>query len=595
MPSHLGAREVDASRRNSLPSLLLRPVRFLLMVSSIAFLVYLLRDPRVTFSVLGNAAVGSIVGAFLLSLAAVAATAVLWVKLIGYLGEGPWPADISHLVRSFARSWLTRYLPGSAWSQASRLVNTDRNVAPLALLTTSVADEFFFTISSAAVLGVSTWIWSRSGVLLGLAAGLGLFGVAVIIASRLHSLTQRSLQFIHRMLSQRHQPPDRLLSNNEGTRMRSRASIAFSGGYLLINLAGGFSFVLVAASISPLELAEVPLLIGAYNLAAVIGVLAIFTPAGLGVREAVLTAMIAPTLTVPTAASAAILLRALTIVSDFLFFAIVELTTSWRQGSRAADRARDTLLRSSRRRLNFRHEPSLRLGTYYRAQLFRHLQLHKVEGRVLDVGGFNGYWSTFLDQRADAFVIDMNPVPAYRRVTYVRGDALDLPFRDGSFDAVFALEVIEHVRDERRLLAEAVRVLRPGGRLIISTPSATVHIWPKRIQPWVNRRWGHERVPGFRPDYLKSLLGDLDVSEVRVTSLGVPALRRSYLFLTAMWRLVRPIGRWLVGLTAAWDSRHKGGDHGYVLTEATRGNVKIVSLDKPSRDPTPFRHRGDEA
>lgn len=45
-----------------------------------------------------------------------------------------------------------------------------------------------------------------------------------------------------------------------------------------------------------------------------------------------------------------------------------------------------------------------------------------------------------------------------------------LPFRDGSFESVLALEVLEHVEADEALMAEIVRVLRPGGTAVISVP-----------------------------------------------------------------------------------------------------------------------------
>jgi 2-polyprenyl-6-hydroxyphenyl methylase/3-demethylubiquinone-9 3-methyltransferase len=55
----------------------------------------------------------------------------------------------------------------------------------------------------------------------------------------------------------------------------------------------------------------------------------------------------------------------------------------------------------------------------------------------------------------------------------VRGDVLRLPFTDEVADVVVAGEVLEHVREPIDLVAEACRVLRPGGTLIIDTIAAT--------------------------------------------------------------------------------------------------------------------------
>jgi ubiquinone/menaquinone biosynthesis C-methylase UbiE len=56
-------------------------------------------------------------------------------------------------------------------------------------------------------------------------------------------------------------------------------------------------------------------------------------------------------------------------------------------------------------------------------------------------------------------------------VSFQLADALDLPFDEGSFDCVIALEVIEHVTDADRFVSEALRVLRPGGKFIFTTPN----------------------------------------------------------------------------------------------------------------------------
>ncbi|MBA3364115.1 MAG: class I SAM-dependent methyltransferase [Actinobacteria bacterium] len=72
--------------------------------------------------------------------------------------------------------------------------------------------------------------------------------------------------------------------------------------------------------------------------------------------------------------------------------------------------------------------------------------------------------STFIDASAHA----LNRLAARGGRTVPAGETL--PFPDGSFDAVLAFEVLEHVDDDTGLIHEIARVSRPGGMLIMSTP-----------------------------------------------------------------------------------------------------------------------------
>jgi SAM-dependent methyltransferase len=61
-------------------------------------------------------------------------------------------------------------------------------------------------------------------------------------------------------------------------------------------------------------------------------------------------------------------------------------------------------------------------------------------------------------------------------VSLLRGDAIHLPFADGSFDIVTMLDVLEHVEDDGAATREIHRVLRPGGAFILSVP-AYQNLW----------------------------------------------------------------------------------------------------------------------
>jgi SAM-dependent methyltransferase len=60
--------------------------------------------------------------------------------------------------------------------------------------------------------------------------------------------------------------------------------------------------------------------------------------------------------------------------------------------------------------------------------------------------------------------------PEAARVGAVQGDALRLPFADGSFDRVIASEVLEHIPADESAMAELARVLRSGGSMAVTVP-----------------------------------------------------------------------------------------------------------------------------
>jgi ubiquinone/menaquinone biosynthesis C-methylase UbiE len=99
--------------------------------------------------------------------------------------------------------------------------------------------------------------------------------------------------------------------------------------------------------------------------------------------------------------------------------------------------------------------------------------------RVLDVGCGEGRFASEL-LRAGVSVLGIDVAEEPLRRARERDPALDLrlveadepwPIEDASFDAVWAGEMIEHVLDTAGWLSEVRRVLRPGGRLLLSTPA----------------------------------------------------------------------------------------------------------------------------
>lgn len=92
-------------------------------------------------------------------------------------------------------------------------------------------------------------------------------------------------------------------------------------------------------------------------------------------------------------------------------------------------------------------------------------------GRVLDLGCGVGHSFELLAPRVSVGV-DLDPaVLAGQERETVAADMRALPFADASFASVLAVQSLEHVPDPERVLAEAARVLEPGGVAVFVTPN----------------------------------------------------------------------------------------------------------------------------
>ena len=123
---------------------------------------------------------------------------------------------------------------------------------------------------------------------------------------------------------------------------------------------------------------------------------------------------------------------------------------------------------------------------FYFAQRTLYLQMKMiapmVQGRLLDVGcGSMPYKNLFSLSQDNYLGLEFDS-PESRSAGYADYfyDGSTFPFSDQSFDGIICNQVFEHVFNPEEFLKEILRVMKPGGRLIISVPFA----WDEHLQPW---------------------------------------------------------------------------------------------------------------
>ena len=106
---------------------------------------------------------------------------------------------------------------------------------------------------------------------------------------------------------------------------------------------------------------------------------------------------------------------------------------------------------------------------------------HLARGRTIDIGCGEQPLRPLFNGHAER-IIGIDHPGMFHPADHVQvfGSGLALPFRDGAFATALSFQVLEHVPEPEQLLREAIRVLEPGGHLILTAP----HIWNEHEVPY---------------------------------------------------------------------------------------------------------------
>ncbi len=230
---------------------------------------------------------------------------------------------------------------------------------------------------------------------------------------------------------------------------------------------------------------------------------------------------------------------------------------------RAIDTADAVLMRDRKRSEEVQHERQGAAQSYFQAHAGEwdrirslHIAEDEVEaavsaalgngpfGLLVDVGtGTGRMLELFADRYRRGLGLDLNTAMlAFARskleragVTHAQvrqADITDLPLEDASADAVVMHQVLHFLSDPQRAIREAVRVLAPGGRLLI------VDFAPHELE-FLREHYAHERL-GFAGSLVKQWLSDLGLTVIAQRDLPPAGAAREAGLTVSMWVAERP-------------------------------------------------------
>tara|TARA_B110000908_G_scaffold159180_1_gene201097 strand:- start:583 stop:1359 length:777 start_codon:yes stop_codon:yes gene_type:complete len=153
----------------------------------------------------------------------------------------------------------------------------------------------------------------------------------------------------------------------------------------------------------------------------------------------------------------------------------------------------------------------------------RHLIAYKeaaklISGTVLEIGSGEGYGIMELAPLADNYIaVDKynteisDELMKTNNITFIQTEVPPLKeIEDNSIDFVVTFQVIEHIKDDKMFLKEIYRVLKPGGKVILTTPNSMMSLTrnPWHIREYSPEQMGEMLKNSFDNYDLKGVLGN---------------------------------------------------------------------------------------
>ena len=227
----------------------------LLLAAGLVFVALRLRsiwhDSHISLSHVGW---GWLAGSLALAVSAVVASGFIWLEILRRLGASARPSSAS----IYLQSQLGKYVPGSFWQYASRGMLASSRGIPLGVVLRSLPIELSSTAFVAGAFSMLLLGW------------WGLIGVAAVVTAA--------------------SPLTAAVRSPVAVRIAAKTAVLYAGTWVLICV----SFWMAAHALVQVSATQLPVYGGAFAVAWIVGLVAIYAPGGIGVREALLVAILGP-------------------------------------------------------------------------------------------------------------------------------------------------------------------------------------------------------------------------------------------------------------------------------------------------------------
>ncbi|HRJ05932.1 MAG TPA: lysylphosphatidylglycerol synthase domain-containing protein [Candidatus Saccharibacteria bacterium] len=279
----------------------------------ISFLVVYIS--RIDFSALSRMSIGfGVLGvAVIVDLLSRYWTVAIWIVLLKNLGATKL-SDKAGLSYVYAKSWLGRYIPGTApWILGKIYFASQHGISKSKLAVSSLLEAALQIVVMIAFSLLALLIDSRFDVVAKETKYYIAAAFIVCIIALIPRFFNSAVSLAYRILKRKRIDPRDLAT--------SRTILTGAAMYLVGAVLNGLVFFLIAKSVyPPLPFSDILFVMAIGNLSGALGMLAVFVPSGLGVREGVQLILLGLIMPASLAVVITVIARLLSVVTDLLFF-----------------------------------------------------------------------------------------------------------------------------------------------------------------------------------------------------------------------------------------------------------------------------------